>query len=346
MDFPPMRLARLAAAAALLAALPAAGPGPGTPAQPPDPGTPFTFAVFGDMPYCGPRDTPASCAAEVTRVEAVVDAINAAQPAFTLYLGDTKGGAEACTDAIVFDRTLGWMNRVEGPLVYTPGDNEWTDCWQDRAGRYDPLVLLGRIRERFFAEPRSLGRAPMALTRQADVDPAHRTYVENARWRQDGVMFLTVHVPGSDNNRPPDSGPVPPGAAQEYPARNAANLAWIADSFALAARDGDRAVVVGLQADLYYRDRCGRGTEAGHADTRRALAEAARRFGRPVLLLHGDSHFYLLDQPVPEVPNLRRLLVPGDKDTRAVLVHVDPGAADPFRADLIGPDDRPAEPRC
>jgi hypothetical protein len=342
---PAARRLRLLAAAVAAFALPALlAATPPAPAQ--TVAAPFAFATFGDMPYCGPRDTAASCAAEVARVDALVDAINAARPAFSIYLGDTKGGSEACTDTIVFDRTLAWMGRIEGALVYTPGDNEWTDCWQDRAGRYDPLVLLARIRERFFPEARSLGRAPIPVTRQADIDPAHRTYVENARWSFQDVLFLTVHVPGSDNNRPAESGPVAPGAAQEFPARNAANLAWIEAGFAEAARQGARAVVVGLRADLYYRDRCGRGTWEGHADTHRALAEAARRFGRPVLLLHGDSHFYLLDRPVPEAPNLQRLMVPGDKDTRAVLVRVDPSAAEPFAFELIGPADRPARPYC
>jgi hypothetical protein len=306
---------------------------------------PFRFAAFGDMPYCRIAEAVA-CEEQVARVIALTQAINAAHPAFTLYVGDTKGGGEACTDAIVFDRTLDWMGRIDGPLVYTPGDNEWTDCWQDRAGRHDPIDLLRRIRERFFAEARSLGRAPMALTRQADVSPAHALFVENARWSFHGVVFLTAHVTGSDNNRPPETGPQPPGAAAEYPVRNAANLAWIEEGFALAAREGSRAVVVALQADLFYRDRCGRGTVAGHRDTKRVLAEQARRFGRPVLLVHGDSHFYLLDRPFADVPNLQRLMVPGDQDTRAVVVRVDPAAAEPFGFELIGPADRPARPGC
>lgn len=306
---------------------------------------PFGFAAFGDMPYCRPGDTGA-CDDQVARVIALTQAINAASPAFTIYVGDTKGGAEACTDAIVFDRTLDWMGRIAGPLVYTPGDNEWTDCWQDRAGRYDPVALLRRIRERFFADANSLGRAPMPLIRQADVMPGQAIFVENARWSWNGVLFMTAHVPGSDNNRPPETGPQPPGAAEEWPVRNAANLAWIEAGFAEAARTGSRAVVVAIQADMFYRDRCGRGTVAGHLDTRRVLAEQARRFGRPVLLVHGDSHFYLLDRPVAEAPNLQRLMVPGDQDVRAVVVRVDPAAAEPFAFDLIGAADRPARAGC
>ncbi|MBX9699585.1 MAG: hypothetical protein K2X74_09115, partial [Acetobacteraceae bacterium] len=210
----------------------------------------------------------------------------------------------------------------------------------------DPIALLAGIRQRFFAAPMSLGRAPMPLTRQADVAPAHALFVENARWVRGGVLFVTAHVPGSDNNRPQEGRPAPPGAAEEWPVRNAANIAWITEGFDLAIREGHRAVVVALQADLWYRQRCGRGTEAGHADTRRVIAERARRFGRPVLVLHGDSHFWLHDRPVAEAPNVTRVMVPGDQDVRAVLVHVDPAAAEPFRFELIGPADRPAPAAC
>lgn len=308
---------------------------------------PVTFVAFGDMPYCDDRD-PEGCRAEVARVEALVGAINAAGPAFSVFLGDTKAGGERCADAVVLDRTAAWFGLVEGPLVYTPGDNEWTDCWQDRAGRFDPLERLARLRERFFAEPRSLGRAPMPLLRQADAGaPEHRLYAENARWERGGVLFATVHVPGSDNNRPRDGdGAAPPGAAAEYPARNRANLAWIAETFAEAERRGHGAVVLALQADLYFRDRCGRGSVAGHLGTRAALAEGARRYGGPVLLLHGDSHFHLEDRPVPEAPNLMRVMVPGARDVRAVRVTVDPAAAEPFRSSLVGEADRPARPTC
>ena len=307
---------------------------------------PLRFVAFGDMPYCN-RAGEEACAAEVGRVEQLTGAINAAAPAFSIFLGDTKAGREACTDAIILDRTAAWFGRIRDPLVYTPGDNEWTDCWQPRAGGFDPVERLGLLRARFFSAPVSLGQRPMPLRRQADLDPGFLAYAENARWTRDGITFLTLHVPGSDNNRPQDGRPgTPPGAAQEYPARNAANLAWLREGFAAAGAEGSRAVVVAMQADMYFRDRCGRGTVAGHVDTREALAAAARSFGRPVLLLHGDSHFWLHDHPVPGAPNLTRVMVPGDGDTRAVVVTADPAAAEPWRFEIIGPADRVAAPGC
>jgi hypothetical protein len=288
---------------------------------------PVTFVAFRRHALLRTDRDPEGCpAGELGRLEALDRRDRTpSRPAVSVFLGDTKAGGERCTDAVVLDRTAAWFARVEGPLVYTPGDNEWTDCWQDRAGRFDPLERLAKLRERFFAHPLSLGGAPMPLVRQSDTDAEHRLYVENARWERGGVLFATVHVPGSDNNRPRDGGDgaVPPGAAAEYPARNRANLAWIAETFAQAEREGRGAVVFALQADLYYRDRCGRGTVEGHLDTREALVDGARRYGRPVLLLHGDSHFHLEDRPAPGAPNLTRLMVPGARDLRAVQVTVD-----------------------
>ena len=309
----------------------------------------FTFVAFGDMPYCLPS-APQDCPAEEGRVARLMRDINAARPAFTVFVGDTKGGSEICTDDKVL-RAFSWMGLADHPLIYTPGDNEWTDCWQDRAGRFDQLERLALIRARFFPDAQSLGRRQMPVTRQADVDPAYRLYVENARWTHSGVVFATLHVPGSNNNRPteleerPTIRP-PAGAMAEFEARDAANAAWLAATFAEAVRVNAPAVVLSIQADIFYLQRCGRGFDSGNRAFRGALGRAAAAFGRPVLLIHGDSHFWLQDRPMPEAPNLTRIMVPGDRDIRAVRVTVDPGAADPWGFEVIGPADRPAGPSC
>jgi hypothetical protein len=303
---------------------------------------PFRFVAFGDMPYCSPA-RPQDCPVEEGRVAGLMREINAARPAFSIFVGDTKGGAELCTDERVL-RAFSWMGLANHPLVYTPGDNEWTDCWQDRAGRFDPLERLALVRARFFRDARSLGR-PMPLARQADADPAQALYVENARWTHRGVVFATLHVTGSNNNRPTEAGETPAsrppaGAMEEFAARDAANRAWLAATFAEAARSQARAVVISMQAEMYFVDRCGRGQVSGFRDMRDALAREAASFARPVLLIHGDIHTWLRDQPVPQAPNLTRIMVPGAADTRAVLVDVDPDAADPWSFRLVGPEDR------
>jgi hypothetical protein len=310
---------------------------------------PFRFVAFGDMPYCSPA-RPQDCPAEEGRVAALMREINAVRPAFTIFVGDTKGGSEVCTDGTVL-RAFAWMSLANHPLVYTPGDNEWTDCWQDRGGRYDPLERLALIRARFFRDSNSLGARPMPLLRQADVDAAQRPYVENARWARAGVVFATLHVVGSNNNRPTESGESPPsrppeGALEEFAARDAANLAWLAATFAEARRVEARAVVIAMQAEMYFVERCGRGQVSGFRAMRAALAREATAFGRPVLLVHGDIHTWLRDRPLPEAPNLTRIMVPGAEDTRAVVVEVDPDAAEPWSFRLIGPTDRVRTNAC
>lgn len=308
----------------------------------------FEFLAFGDMPYCSQNEAP--CADE-QRLNALVDRMNAARPAFSVFVGDTKAGGEHCTDAVVRDRTRRWFDRFEHPLIYTPGDNEWTDCWQDRAGRFDPRERLALLRREFFPGAESLGRVTLPLERQADLDPARREFVENARWTYQGVVFATVHAVGSDNNRPPLQGPQPPGAAEEFPPRNAANVAWIEAAFAQAERVRAPALVFLFQADIFFRDRCGFGDYEGHVATRAALLEGARRYGRPVLLIHGDSHFFLVDLPLrgPDdrtVGNVTRMMVPGAEDIRAVRVRVDPEAEQPFGFALLGDAVRARGPSC
>jgi hypothetical protein len=291
------------------------------------------FVAFGDMPYCRP-ETPERCSAEEGRVARLMTAINAAGPAFSVFVGDTKGGAELCTDEKVL-RALNWMTLANHPLVYTPGDNEWTDCWQDRAGRFDPQERLALLRQRFFARAESLGRRPMPLLRQA------APTVENARWMRDGVLFLTLHVPGSNNGRPGEPGEpgarsLPQGAAAlaEFTARDAANRVWLAEGFAAASEA--KAVVIAIQADLFFRQVCGNGYDSGYRAIRDAIAQAAAAFGRPVLLINGDSHTFVHHEPLEAAPNLTRLQVPGEADVQAVVITLDPEAAQPFRFELIG----------
>jgi hypothetical protein len=293
---------------------------------------PLRFVAFGDMPYCR-GGGEAGCIAETARVQRLMATINAARPAFSVFLGDTIAGTEQCSDTVVL-RALGWMGLADHPLLYTPGDNEWTDCWQARAGGFDAQDRLRLIRERFFARPH-LGGGTLAVARQAP------PLVENARWVRDGVVFLTLHVPGSNNNRPtlPDERPriaPPEGAEAEWRARDAGNLAWLEQGFAEAARIGARGVVVAQQADLFFTQVCGQGYGSGYANTTAALGRLAAGFGRPVLLLHGDSHVFVRDQPIAAAPNLTRVMVPGDRDAQALVVTLDPGGATPLRLEVNG----------
>lgn len=283
---------------------------------------PFTFVALGDMPYTIPAD--------YARFEALIGRVNALQPAFTLHVGDIKSGSSACSDENL-QKVKDEFTLFTGPLIYTPGDNEWTDCHRDAAGNFDPLERLAQVRQMFFTVGTSLGRTPMPVTSQPN-------QIENARWVTEGVVFATLHVVGSNNGMERT-----PASALEYFTRNAANVEWIRSTFAQAKADNAPAVVIGFQADLWFGAPL-LPSDIGLRDTLNTLAAESKAYGRPVLLIHGDSHVLVIDRPLLEagtrttpgqtgavLTNVTRLEVMGAADVGAVEVTVDPASPDVFR---------------
>ena len=176
----------------------------------------FTFVALGDMPY-GPREQA------YPAFRALIAEINDRAPVFTIHVGDTKSGADPCSDRLLLEQR-DFMDSFASALVYTPGDNEWTDCHRLLAGAYDPLDRLRFIRTHYFRTAESLGRQPIRLERQADVMPGFEPFVENSRFSWGGVWFVTAHVVGSNNNLDAVEGSE---AAEEFFARDKANrVCW------------------------------------------------------------------------------------------------------------------------
>ena len=141
-------------------------------------------------------------------------------------MGDTKSGGSPCSNETV-QRTWDSFSKFDHPLVYTPGDNEWTDCHRKAAGSMDPLERLSVIRDRFFGSSRSLGGGtPIEISIQS-TDTNLRDYPENRMWIRDGVVFATLHIFGGHNNNQPDV----PGVVEEFVARDKANEAWLENAF-------------------------------------------------------------------------------------------------------------------
>lgn len=280
----------------------------------------FEFVALGDMPY-------GSDARTLARFKALIETVNARNPAFTIHVGDIKSGASACSDARL-TRLRDLLNRFSPALIYTPGDNEWTDCGNPLAGHYAPLERLAFLRRTFFSDPRrSLGAAPRAVESQAEVmGGAFSPYVENTRFMQGGVMFITAHVVGSNNNRRRFLS----AATREYKARDRANIAWLKASFARAQARGAKAIVLALQADMFKEkfDTPGQPEAftltSPYRDFGNTLKRLAARFERPVLLIYGDSHSFTIHRPFRRAaPNLTALQVFGERDMHAVRVMVD-----------------------
>ena len=103
----------------------------------------FAFALIGDMPYGAVRETPfARVVAEVNR-DNDID--------FVMHAGDIKAGSERCDNELILHR-FGLYQTFQRPFVYTPGDNEWTDCHRVNNGQYNPLERLAFLRTVFFPQ--------------------------------------------------------------------------------------------------------------------------------------------------------------------------------------------------
>ena len=154
-------------------------------------GDSYTIAFFGDMPYnaLGRAQYPALLAD-----------INASHVAFSVFDGDLKAGGDGpCSDAL-YSTAIANFNKLKEPLIWVPGDNDWTDCW----GRYgpstlpysDPLERLSFERILFASTSQSLGQKTLTLTRQTP------KYPENVRWKFGPVVYLGLNVQGSNDNYP------------------------------------------------------------------------------------------------------------------------------------------------
>ncbi len=318
----------------------------------------FEFVALGDTAYRLPEDAPI--------YDALIDKINAAKPAFSIHVGDIWG-ANPCTVA-EYEKSLATFQRFAGAVIYTPGDNEWVDCRQpavlEAYGRYvrkqatpadlqllgplrsfdalytrkgydDVLARLADVRRIFFAQAKSLGQKPIAVVRQADVSD-YKDVVENAKWTYHGVQFATVHAPGSQNDFFINDAAL----AAESAHRNQANIAWIQSAFADAKANDAKAVVIAMQTQLFVE---GKGDEEFGQPIRsgdegafywiaRAIRDYGAEFGKPVLLVHGDYHEFVVDKPfrvttgeitAPKFDNITRVEVFGAPDLKAVRINVD-----------------------
>jgi hypothetical protein len=213
--------------------------------------------------------------------------------AFVVNIGDIKNAVDPCTDELYAQRRQ-WFDLSHHPLVYTPGDNEWTDCRRSPFDKRDPLERIKKLRSIFNSGADSLGQRPIRLERQSKEFPEHQ------RWEHEGMVCITLNAPGPDNNA---------RMKDEHARREKAQREWIAQAFDLARRRNARAVAVFMHGDPWNAIGQPRRGYEGLLD---ALISATKHFKGEVLLVHGDTHFFRVDRPLGEtVPNFTRAEVFG-----------------------------------
>jgi hypothetical protein len=175
---------------------------------------------------------------------------------------------------------------------------------------------------------------------------------ENAIWWRDGVLFVTVHKVSTDDGRSEILLDDPRKAIALVDQRDRLNQQWLNRAFALAKKQDAKAVVIATQLDPFdpgseskNKTETEAKTEAktvlshclanpAYAGFCRQIESLSAGFGKPVLLLHGDTNAYCLDKPFGSAQNIWRLNAPGDyKVIDAVVIKVAPDdAAQPFQA--------------
>jgi hypothetical protein len=330
-----IRAGAIAAALSGCAAMPVGGGG-------------FDFGIIGDMPYTK---------AQAVEYRRTLAALNAAELAFVAHVGDFQFDARPynrnpsladmpCIEEnyqAVYDS----FQSVRHALVLTPGDNDWSDCAPLQARKVDVLDLLERLRTRFYPEGRSLGQRPILVANQSS-DPQFVRYRENLRWRIGDVVFVTLHIVGSNDNTGQG-----PRTDAEQAERKQANLAWLKAAFAAAAEA--RGLVIVTQANpgfenfwpdaaktRYFLPFIARGQPlpkpaSAYGDYVRALAEGLEDYRKPVAFVHGDTHLFRIDKPLYSAKtgrvfeNFTRVETFGWPDTHWVRITVDSSDPQLFR---------------
>jgi hypothetical protein len=281
------------------------------PAEQRPPGS-LAFGVFGDGPY-STRDVGA--------YRAMWGDAARHHLAWFIHVGDILG-ADRCDDAVFRDRFRDF-DAAPFPVIYIPGDNEWTDCYRKDQGRYAPLERLDRLRAIFFADT-TLTSGLGELVCQC-ADSSWSEFREHLRWRRGGFVFATLHVVGSENG------------GERFGARSAADDAamtrrqaavrsWLDSAFAVARRGAAHGLV------LAFHGNPGFGTGEPRRNYREfvtQLRDSSLAWRKPVLVIHGDSHTQRVDQPITDpvtgggLRTFTRLETFGSPDIGWVYVELD-----------------------
>ena len=268
-----------------------------------DHGDRYAIGLWGDLPYSDVQAT--------VGVPNLIADMNRQDLAFTVHDGDLKAGSNSPCDDALYIRSLGYLNSLRAPAMFTPGDNDWTDCDRANNGGFNSLERLDHERQLFFSTPLSFGQH--RLRQQVQTDPTCLGFggvptacVENRRWSVGGVTYVTLNVQGSCNNLC-DTAPDP----AEFAARNAANIAWLHETFLVATARRSAAVMIIAQADPGWdltdgtraplRDPKTLAETDGQPDGYQSYLTALRgeviAFRKPVAYVHGDSHYFRIDKP-------------------------------------------------
>ncbi|PKH88207.1 hypothetical protein CXF79_15640 [Colwellia sp. Bg11-28] len=215
--------------------------------------------------------------------------INAINPTVVMHLGDFKSGSKSCTDDLLKEHKALLAQIYPGKIIYTPGDNDWTDC--DRSS----LLYSFNELERLDFLIKLMFKTPPLLTKNLPSIISQETQIENKIWINDRLAISTLHIVGTSNGRANIDKSKRENAIKKVDERDNNNLTWL-KNIEEKAKDFD-AIIIGFQADIYQQSVL----ESGSCDNssltacdafavyRQAFKDLAKRINKPILISHGDT---------------------------------------------------------
>jgi hypothetical protein len=215
--------------------------------------------------------------------------INETNPTVVMHLGDFKSGGKSCTDDLLKEHKVLLSQIYPGKIIYTPGDNDWTDC--DRSS----LLYSFNELERLDFLIKLMFKTPPLLTNNLPSIMAQHSQIENKLWINDRLAISTLHIVGTSNGRANIDKSKQVNAIKKVDKRDNKNFTWL-KTIEDKAKDFD-ALIIGFQADIYQQSVL----ESGSCDNssltacdafavyRQAFKDLAKRINKPILISHGDT---------------------------------------------------------
>ena len=301
------------------------------------------FIALGDLP---------SDEKNYLLYETLIKDINSIKPSLVIHTGDATHPGD-CTNKTI-DHGYNYMNSFDAPVLFTLGDNDWTDCPKSD---FNSIERLNYYRKTHFDSNSTLGAKPLKVFNQSESG-----YPENIRLSKDNIGFVTVHVIRTINNIIP----LKSDLREEFVSRNIANLAWLEQSFNEFSNTD--AIVVTLHANMFesqklplkmlahkiyknkkllidyktyktlFRTLFGSPDykfKLPYRDIGATIQKLSSDFKKPLLLLHGDTHFHRITRPLKNFPYLHVIETFGSPNIKAIEITVQPKSKNPFKVKQI-----------
>ncbi|MBT5018766.1 metallophosphoesterase [bacterium] len=213
------------------------------------------------------------------------------EAAFVVHLGDIKRGLPPCHDSI-YEKVDKMLQESKHPVFIIPGDNEWNDCLFP--------AEAWKNWERHFMRFEQNWQHQLPVFRQLSRE-------ENFALTLDGVLFVGINLVGG---RVHD--------AEEWTTRHAQNVEWVQQNIERSQKELRAMVIFGHALPKPIHD-----------DFFGPLVKAARRYGVPVLYMHGDGHTWIKDRPF-QVKNILRVQVDQGGKAPPLKVTITHNPVEPF----------------